>query len=100
MNGAFEERPLSLGQRRVHQGFCPVCHIAISARASAAPDYSTLLAGTLDDASWVRPIAQTFVESAIPWAVIPGVKRVPWSDFDFIELGREWAASAPQFAGG
>lgn len=98
MTGTFKERLLSLGQRQVHQGFCPSCHVAISGRAPAAPDYSTLLAGTLDDASWVKPIAQTFVESAIPWAIMPGVKSVPWSAFDFIELGREWVASAPDFA--
>lgn len=64
----------------------------------SAPDYTTLLAGALDDASWVRPIAQTFVESAIPWAVIAGVQAVPWSEFDYVELGRQWTASAPQFA--
>jgi hypothetical protein len=97
MAGAVEERLVLLGERRVHQGFCRVCHIAISGRAAAAPDYSTLLAGTLDDACWVRPIAQTFIESAIPWAIIAGVRSVAWSEFDFVELGREWAASAPDF---
>jgi hypothetical protein len=54
-------------------------------------------AGTLEDASWVRPIAQAFVESAIPWAVIPGVRAVPWAEFDFEALGRQWQARAPEF---
>lgn len=99
--GRYEERAITTGAgRQVHQGFCPRCQVVISARALAAPDYSTLLAGTLDDASWVRPIAQTFVESAIPWAVIPGVRTVPWSEFDFVELGREWMASASRFTPG
>ena len=61
------------------------------------PDYATLSAGTLDDAGWVKAIAQTFVESAIPCAVIPGVRAVPWSGSDYVALGREWAASAPEF---
>jgi hypothetical protein len=58
----------------------------------------SLRAGTLDDASWVTPIVQIFVESAIPWAVIPGVRVVPWEGFDYVALGREWAATAPAFA--
>jgi hypothetical protein len=70
----------------------------VAAYAHSAPDYATLLAGTLDDAGWVIPIAQTFIESAIPWAVIAGVQVVPWKEFDYVELGRAWAASAPEFA--
>jgi hypothetical protein len=38
-----------------------------------------------------------WVESAIPWAVIPGVRIVAWKDFDYVALGREWAATAPKF---
>lgn len=83
--------------RRVQQTWCPACGTAVSALAPVAPDYATLLAGTLEDASWVRPIAQTFVESAIPWAVIPGVRTVPWDEFDYVVLGQEWAKSAPEF---
>jgi hypothetical protein len=51
----------------------------------------------LDDASWVVPIAQTWVESAMPWAVLQGVRVVAWKDFDDAALGRDWAATAPQF---
>ena len=58
----------------------------------------SLKAGTLDDAGWVVPIAQTWVESAIPWALIPGVRHVDWADFDFAALGQDWQASAPRFA--
>jgi hypothetical protein len=66
--------------------------------APVAPEYMSLRAGTLDDASWVVPISQSFVESAIPWAVIPGVRVVPWSEFDYAGLGAEWMASAPEFS--
>ena len=60
----------------------------------------SLKAGTLDDAGWVVPIVQTWVETAIPWAVIPGVRQVDWADFDFVALGQDWQASAPRFAEG
>ena len=86
--------------REVEHSSCPRCRVPLFARAPVAPDYMSLRVGTLDDASWVTPIAQTFVESAIPWAVIPGVRAVPWAEFDYVALGREWTATAPRFEGG
>jgi hypothetical protein len=83
--------------REVEHSFCPACRVAVLSRAPVAPDFMSVRAGTLEDASWVKPIAQAFVESAIPWAVIPGVRSVPWAEFDFEALGREWQASAPAF---
>lgn len=83
--------------RRIEHRACPICRVPLVSMAQAAPDYMSLRAGMLDDAGWVRPIAQSFVESAIPWAVIPGVRHVPWPAFDFHALGEEWRASAPSF---
>lgn len=91
------ERAMRSG-RMVEHGFCPTCRVPIVARAPVAPDYMSLRAGTLDDAGWVKPIAQTFVESAIPWAVIPGVRAVSWDEFDYVALGQDWSASAPRFS--
>jgi hypothetical protein len=90
-------RTVSRSGREIEYIFCGVCRSRIVSRAIAAPDFATLRAGAFDDANWVVPIAQTWVESAIPWAVIPGVRSVPWSAFDFEALGREWAATAPEF---
>jgi len=84
--------------RELEHSFCPTCRVRVLVRATAAPDYGSLLAGTFDDASWAVPIAQTYVESAIPWAVIPGVRNVPAEAFDFYELGEAWRATAPTFA--
>jgi hypothetical protein len=84
--------------REVEDSVCPACRTPTLSRAPVAPDYMSVRAGTLDDATWVVPVAQTWVESAIPWAVIPGVRQVAWPQFDFVELGRRWAASAPRFA--
>lgn len=83
--------------RVVEHSLCPECRGSLFSRAPIAPDYMSIRAGTLDDASWVVPISQSFVESAIPWAVIPGVRVVPWEEFDYVSLGREWVASAPTF---
>jgi hypothetical protein len=85
--------------RAVEQGFCPHCRVPLLATAPVAPDYTSLRAGTLDDAGWVVPIAQTFVASAIPWAVIPNVRQVAWEDFDYEALGRDWRPTAPKFTG-
>jgi len=41
------------------------------------------------------PVVQTWVESAMPWVVIPGIRAVAWKDFDYASLAREWAATAP-----
>jgi len=89
-------RTLASG-RVIERSFCPECRVPVFSRAPVAPDYLSLRAGTLDDASWVVPAAQSFVESAIPWAVIPGVRVVPWADFDYVALGAQWAAGAPEF---
>jgi hypothetical protein len=83
--------------RVVEASSCADCLTPVFSRAPVAPEYMSLRAGTLDDASWVVPVAQSFVESAIPWAVIPDVRGVSWDEFDFVALGREWIAGAPEF---
>jgi hypothetical protein len=83
--------------RMIERAFCPNCDSPVFARAPIVPDYMSLRAGALDDSAWVRPISQSFVESALPWAVIPGVRVVEWADFDYVALGAEWTASAPEF---
>jgi len=83
--------------RELEHSFCPHCHVRVWVHAVAAPDYASLRGGSFDDASWIVPIAQAWVESAIPWAMIPNVRHVPWDDFDFHALGEEWRASAPRF---
>jgi len=50
-----------------------------------------------EDNEVLVPIVHTWVESAISWAVIPGVRAFAWKDFDYASLAREWAATAPQF---
>jgi hypothetical protein len=84
--------------RELEHSSCPQCLVRVWVYALAAPDYASVRAGSFDDTSWIVPIAQSWVESAIPWAVMPGVRHVPWDAFDFHALGEEWRASAPRFS--
>ena len=99
MTGEVEiERLATRSGREIDHTLCPRCRCRVFSRAVAAPEYLSLRAGTLDDASWVAPVVQTWVESAIPWAVIAGIRVVAWKYFDYVALGRVWTATAPQFS--
>lgn len=91
------QRAHDLSGRELEHSFCPRRRGRVWVHAIAAPDYASLRAGTFDDTSWIVPIAQAWVESALPWAVMPGVKVAPPEGLDFYALGEEWRASAPRF---
>jgi hypothetical protein len=98
VTGSVEiERLATRSGREIDHTLCSRCRCRVMSRAVATPDFTSLRAGTLDDSNWVVPIAQTWVESALPWAVIPGVRIVAWKDFDYAALGRDWAAVVPPF---
>ena len=84
--------------REVRNTACAHCRAGLTSNDVARPDFTGLRAGTLDDASWAVPIAQTFVRSAIPWAVIPGLEQVDPKDFNYVNLSAAWRATAPVFS--
>jgi hypothetical protein len=44
----------------------------------ATPQLDWLKAGTLDDTSWLRPVANSWCDSAQPWVAYPeGAARFP-----------------------
>jgi hypothetical protein len=47
--------------------FCPDYGSRIYHGSSLKPDYWHLKAGTLDDTSWLEPVAQAWTRSAQPW---------------------------------
>lgn len=53
---------------RVHRGFCATCGSTLYSTADAMPGMVFVEAGSLDDASWVRPASHIFTRSAQPWA--------------------------------
>lgn len=83
--------------REIEDNACPGCGTFISGHARASPDYTSLRAGTLDDASWATPVAQTWVSSALPWAVIPGIPQFDRGSFNFATMIEVWRSTAPPF---
>ncbi|WP_280155533.1 GFA family protein [Piscinibacter sp. XHJ-5] len=62
----------------VHRRFCDRCGSPIVSDAEVAPTMHFLKTGSLDDASWVRPQAAIWCNSAQPWAPLPeGMQKVP-----------------------
>jgi hypothetical protein len=54
------------GQPVVRQ-FCPRCGSPVLADVAVTPEWDWLMAGTLDDTSWVRPQMNIWCASAQPW---------------------------------
>jgi hypothetical protein len=52
----------------------------------------TLRAGTLDDTTWVRPVAQFWVSSAQPWAVAPDILAYDEQPTDPVPMIAAWQA--------
>lgn len=52
--------------------FCPECGSTILDEAAAFPGVLFILAGTLDDPSWVKPGMQIFCDSAQSWVQLGG----------------------------
>jgi hypothetical protein len=48
--------------------FCSNCGAPIFSRSPLAPDVTLIKAGSLDDASWLTPMAEFFTSSAQPWS--------------------------------
>ncbi|MFK7965239.1 MAG: GFA family protein [Burkholderiaceae bacterium] len=63
----------------VERHFCPDCGSPIYSRVTALPDRLFIKAGTLDDTSWLKPVAHIYCDSAQSWVDI--------------------ASDVPQFAG-
>jgi hypothetical protein len=55
--------------------FCPECGSSVIEEAEAMPGMSMILAGTLDDASWVKPAMEIYCDSAQPWVALGGERQ-------------------------
>nr|WP_239024894.1 GFA family protein [Sphingomonas corticis] len=82
------ERPTGSGRvNRSHA--CDKCNSRIYTQADGARTLN-LRAGTLDDASWIRPVAQFWTSSAQPWAVQPGILTYDGQADDHAKLLAAW----------
>jgi hypothetical protein len=52
--------------------FCPECGSPVVEEVAVMPDVVMIGAGTLDDASWVKPGMQIYCSSAQPWVELGG----------------------------
>lgn len=50
------------------RSFCTRCGSPMFSVAAVLPEMTFLKAGSLDDASWVKPAAEVWTSSAQPWA--------------------------------
>lgn len=79
--------------RRKHGRFCGRCAARIWGEPARFPGLANLRPGTLDDTSWLRPIAHIWTRSAQPWVEIPGDTLTfagqPEGD-DVADLVRAW----------
>lgn len=64
----------------VYRHFCSSCGSPIYSDVVATPKLDWLKAGTLDDTSWVKPVANIWCQSAQSWVPYSeGVPRFPQS---------------------
>lgn len=61
--------------RSLSRHFCPECGSSLLDEAEAMPNVTMILAGTLDDTSWVKPTMEIFCDSAQPWVELGGDRR-------------------------
>ncbi|HEV7733899.1 MAG TPA: GFA family protein [Candidatus Binatia bacterium] len=81
---------LSDGRRKQGQS-CASCGTRLWGEPVAAPHIVVVQPGTLDDTSWLRPIAHIWMRSAQPWIVIPdGVATFDAQPPDLKELVALW----------
>lgn len=74
---------------------CTECGVRLWSVIQGLPDVRMLRPGTLDDTSWLDPIAHIWTSSAQPWVQIPdGVLRYEQQPVDNLELVRAWKERA------
>ncbi len=70
---------------------CPECETCLVGVIASMPQIVALQAGTLDDTSWLEPIAHIWTRSAQPWVKIPdGVLVYEGQPDDDLVLVRAW----------
>jgi hypothetical protein len=72
LQGEPRHHEVTLADGRQKNGtFCGVCATRIWSEPVKFPQVVNVEPGTLDDTSWLRPIAHIWTRSAQPWVAIP-----------------------------
>ena len=61
--------------RILRRRFCPECGSSLFDETEAMSNIVMVMAGTLDDASWVKPGMEIYTDSAQPWVQLGGERR-------------------------
>jgi hypothetical protein len=78
--------------RQKFNKFCADCGVRIVTEFSRMPHILNLKPGTLDDTSWLRPVAHIWRRSAQPWVPVPeGALCYDEQPADFAPLLKAWA---------
>ena len=72
---------------------CPTCAGWTHTRPKVDGDLVIVRPTTLDDASWVRPVAEIWTKSALPWARMPTLLSYPEQFDDPAPLAAAFAAT-------
>lgn len=76
---------------------CAHCGTRLWSEPPRYPDLAIVRPGSLDDRSWLRPVAHLWLRSAQPWVVIPeGVARYETQPKDFREFARLYERPGPR----
>jgi hypothetical protein len=59
----------------LYRRFCPECGSSVVEEAEAMPGVVMILAGTLDDASWVKPTMEIYCDRTQPWVQLGGDRQ-------------------------
>ncbi len=59
----------------LHRRFCSDCGSSLFDEAQAMPGVVMILAGTLDDSSWVKPAMEIYTDSAQSWVSLGGDRQ-------------------------
>ena len=71
--------------------FCADCGGRIFGERATRPEVISMRAGTLDDTSWLRPVAHIFLRSAQAWQRIPNhAECFDVLPADFRSLSEQW----------
>lgn len=63
--------------KATHRTFCPECGSTITHWADVMEELIMINIGSLDDPGQVTPTMQIFCDSALPWAIVPGLQSFP-----------------------
>jgi hypothetical protein len=82
----------STSDGRIRNGrICGHCGTRLWSEPQNRPNLAVVRPGTLDDTSWLQPVAHIWTRSAQPWFVFPeGIAKYATQPEDLLELASLW----------